>query len=61
MRVPLSIPDTTYWAAEKLAKDLGLTRSQLYGLALKAYLAKEENVAAAATADEPAAENEGEE
>ena len=47
MRVPLSIPDQTYFAAEKLAKDLGLSRSQLYGLALKAYLKTQEDEVAA--------------
>lgn len=43
MKTAVSIPDDTFQAAEKLAQKRGLKRSQLYDLALKAYLQMEED------------------
>jgi hypothetical protein len=45
MKTAVSIPDETFLAADKLAKERGLKRSQLYDLALKAYLKEEEGKA----------------
>jgi hypothetical protein len=45
MKTAVSIPDDTFLAAEKLAQERGLKRSQLYDLALKAYLKEEEGKA----------------
>jgi metal-responsive CopG/Arc/MetJ family transcriptional regulator len=38
MRIAISVPDSVFWAAEHIAKQLGMSRSQLYSEALKAYL-----------------------
>jgi hypothetical protein len=40
MKVAVSIPDPIFEAAERLAAERGLPRSQLYAEALEAYLAK---------------------
>jgi metal-responsive CopG/Arc/MetJ family transcriptional regulator len=40
MKTAVSIPDTVYTSAEKLAKRLGKSRSQLYAQALSNYLSK---------------------
>ncbi len=38
MRTPLSIPDELFERAESLARERGVSRSQLYATALAAYL-----------------------
>ncbi len=38
MKTAISLPDGTFEAAERLAKSQGLTRSQLYRMAIEAYL-----------------------
>jgi predicted transcriptional regulator len=38
MKVAISLPDEVFQAGEHLAKQLGLSRSQLYADALSAYL-----------------------
>ena len=48
MKVAISVPDEIFQAGEHLAKQLGLSRSQLYADALSAYLS--ERGAAAVTA-----------
>jgi metal-responsive CopG/Arc/MetJ family transcriptional regulator len=48
MKIAISVPDDVFEAGENLAKQLGLSRSQLYADALSAYLS--ERGAAAVTA-----------
>jgi metal-responsive CopG/Arc/MetJ family transcriptional regulator len=48
MKIAISVPDEIFKAGEHLAKQLGLSRSQLYADALSAYLT--ERGAAAVTA-----------
>ena len=48
MKVAISVPDDVFEAGEHLARQLGLSRSQLYADALSAYLS--ERGAAAVTA-----------
>lgn len=48
MKIAISVPDEIFEAGEHLAKQLGLSRSQLYADALSAYLS--ERGAAAVTA-----------
>lgn len=48
MKIAISVPDDVFEAGEHLAKQLGLSRSQLYADALSAYLS--ERGAAAVTA-----------
>lgn len=48
MKIAISVPDEIFEAGEHLAKQLGLSRSQLYADALSAYLS--ERGAAAITA-----------
>jgi metal-responsive CopG/Arc/MetJ family transcriptional regulator len=48
MKIAISVPDEVFEAGEHLAKQLGLSRSQLYADALSAYLS--ERGAAAVTA-----------
>ena len=48
MKIAISVPDDIFEAGEHLAKQLGLSRSQLYADALSAYLS--ERGAAAVTA-----------
>jgi metal-responsive CopG/Arc/MetJ family transcriptional regulator len=48
MKIAISVPDEIFEAGEQLAKQLGLSRSQLYADALSAYLS--ERGAAAVTA-----------
>jgi metal-responsive CopG/Arc/MetJ family transcriptional regulator len=48
MKIAISVPDEIFQAGEHLAKQLGLSRSQLYADALSAYLS--ERGAAAVTA-----------
>lgn len=43
MKTAVSIPDDTFLAAEKLAKQLGLKRSQLYDKALKTLIREQED------------------
>ena len=38
MKTAISIPDSIYWAAEKLAVHLGMTRSALYTKAINKFL-----------------------
>jgi len=38
MKTAISIPDTTFQAAEQLARRLGKSRSELYSQALAAYI-----------------------
>ena len=40
MKIAISVPDEIFEAGEHLAKQLGLSRSQLYADALSAYLTK---------------------
>lgn len=40
MKTAVSLPDTVFQAAEALAGSLGISRSELYANALKAYLQK---------------------
>ena len=40
MKTAISLPDSVFEEAESLAKQLGLSRSELYTNALKAYLRK---------------------
>jgi metal-responsive CopG/Arc/MetJ family transcriptional regulator len=40
MKTAISLPDTVFEEAESLAKQLGISRSELYTNALKAYLRK---------------------
>lgn len=40
MKTAVSLPDETYESAEKLAKRLGKSRSELYALALNDYLSR---------------------
>ena len=40
MKTTISIPDTIFESAEKLAKRLGLSRSQLYSDAVEAFVKK---------------------
>jgi metal-responsive CopG/Arc/MetJ family transcriptional regulator len=40
MKTAISLPDPVFEAAEALAKELGVSRSELYTEALKAYLQK---------------------
>ena len=42
MKTAVSIPDRVFDAAERLAKNLGISRSELYAQALKAYLSTHE-------------------
>lgn len=48
MKIAISVPDEVFEAGEHLARQLGLSRSQLYSDALSAYLS--ERGAAAVTA-----------
>jgi predicted DNA-binding protein len=38
MKTAVSLPERTFVAAERLAKERGLTRSELYRMAIEAYL-----------------------
>lgn len=40
MKIAISVPDEVFEAGENLAKQLGLSRSQLYSDALSAYLSE---------------------
>jgi metal-responsive CopG/Arc/MetJ family transcriptional regulator len=40
MKTAISIPDTLFVAAERLAKQLGISRSELFAKAVKGFLAK---------------------
>lgn len=40
MKTAISLPDPVFKAAEALAEQMGVSRSQLYTLALQAYLRK---------------------
>jgi metal-responsive CopG/Arc/MetJ family transcriptional regulator len=40
MKTAISLPDSVFAEAEALAKQLGLSRSELYSTALQAYLSK---------------------
>ncbi len=48
MKIAISVPDEIFEAGEHLAKQLGLSRSQLYADALSAYLTKRGAVAVTA-------------
>ena len=43
MKTAISLPDTLFEEAERLAANLGLNRSQLYARALKAYIERHDN------------------
>ena len=45
MKIAISVPDEIFEAGEHLAKQLGLSRSQLYADALSAYLSERGAVA----------------
>ena len=40
MKTAISIPDTLFTAVERLAKQLGISRSELFAKAMKAFLDK---------------------
>ncbi len=40
MKTAVSVPDSLFQAAERLAKRLGVTRSRLYSCALERYVSK---------------------
>jgi metal-responsive CopG/Arc/MetJ family transcriptional regulator len=42
-KVAVSLPEPLFQEAEALARDMGLARSQLYALALQAYLLEHES------------------
>jgi hypothetical protein len=44
MRVTVTIPDELFKRAERLARKLGVSRSELYTHALREYLAQEERM-----------------
>lgn len=48
MKVAISVPDEIFEAGEHLAKQLGLSRSELYSNALSAYLSERGAVAVTA-------------
>lgn len=48
MKIAISVPDEIFEAGEHLAKQLGLSRSQLYADALSAYLSERGAVAVTA-------------
>jgi len=48
MKIAISLPDEIFEAGEHLAKQLGLSRSQLYADALSAYLSERGAVAVTA-------------
>lgn len=43
MKTAISIPDTIYESADKLARQLGTSRSELYTKAVSGYLEKHQN------------------
>lgn len=45
MKTAISIPDKTFEAAETLAKDKGMSRSELYRTAIEEYLRRHEDAA----------------
>ena len=44
MKTAISIPETVFVAAERLEKQLGISRSELYAKAVKAFLAQNNQV-----------------
>jgi metal-responsive CopG/Arc/MetJ family transcriptional regulator len=58
MKTAISLPDTLFQKAEKLASRLGLNRSQLYARALESFIARYDTKAIAAILDEIYAEEE---
>jgi metal-responsive CopG/Arc/MetJ family transcriptional regulator len=40
MKTAISVPDTVFAAADALAKKLGMSRSELYAVAVEEYVAK---------------------
>lgn len=52
MKVAVSIPDRIFEAAERLAKQRGMARSQLFAEALEAYLEARNSQAVTASLDE---------
>lgn len=52
MKIAVSIPDQVYNSAEKLAKHLRKSRSELYAQAISSYLAKYEEDQVTAKLDE---------
>jgi metal-responsive CopG/Arc/MetJ family transcriptional regulator len=48
MKIAISVPDDMFEAGEHLAKQLGLSRSQLYADALSAYLSERRSAAVTA-------------
>ena len=51
MKIAISVPDDVFEAGEHLARQLGLSRSQLYADALSAYLTERGAVAVTAKLD----------
>jgi metal-responsive CopG/Arc/MetJ family transcriptional regulator len=51
MKVAISLPDDLYRDAEKAARQLGLSRSQLYAAALAEYLARRRSAGIVAALD----------
>jgi metal-responsive CopG/Arc/MetJ family transcriptional regulator len=52
MKIAVSVPDALFEAAERAARRLGLSRSQLYSRALERFLADEPDDAVTARLDE---------
>jgi len=44
MKTAISIPDALFVAADRIAKQLGISRSELYAKAVKAFLAQNNGV-----------------
>ncbi|MCC6298843.1 MAG: ChpI protein [Anaerolineales bacterium] len=51
MKTDISIPNLVYQAAEKLAKELGISLSELYTAALTSYVAEHQHRQVAETSD----------
>ncbi len=51
MKTAISLPDSVFDEAERLARDLGLARSQLYAAALVEYIARHRNSTVTAELD----------
>ncbi|KAA9131528.1 ChpI protein [Marinihelvus fidelis] len=51
MKLAISIPDAVFEAAERLAQERGVPRSQLYAEAMKAYLSQHEGDSVTARLD----------
>lgn len=59
MKTAVSLPDDIFKEADRTAKQLGISRSELYARALEAYLAKHRAAEITATLDRVYAEDAG--